>query len=370
MNRPIVVLGAATLVFGSASAYLYNDLRETRSESAALQTRVDQLENATLASARHIVRNPETPRVNPFGPPTQVATESADARPARKLARPAPPPPAGQVASVAALGTAPGAAFFRSGWDLGKLMENPEYRDAMKRQRKLMMSRMYPDVRAALQLDDQQADQLFDVLTDQQMQSMSLRPPSASANTAPDPAAMREWQAQHESVQRETDAALVTLLGDAGVQQWKNYQATLPARAQVRELRSSLEGAGLTLQQDQAERLVAALAAEQQRSAAQMQPFVGANSLMNMRSGQVRSIDRVAMSEQMLERQKQQQQSLRAAVAPILTSQQLRQLERQQAAELEMAEINMKMAKAQAEAEGRGETTGISQNVSPLTILH
>jgi len=363
MNRSIVILGAATLAFGSASAYLYNDLQRTRATTVALQARVDELQKSAGSPAPATADAPAVP-LNPFGPPVPGAE--------------APPPPPRTAAAVVAPPTATfttigggmvgGAAVpmarMAGGWEYrNRMLENPEYREAMKRQQKLMMPRMYPDLQSALHLDEQQAEQFYELLAEQQMNQMNhARPPFAQPGTTPDPNAVREWQQQQQQLRNENEAAIASLLGQDGLQQWKSYQNSLPARSQVRELRATLEGAGVPLRQDQADQLLSVMTAEQKRAAVEAQTAYASGQLANFRSGsQIRAVDRVAMSEQMLERQKQRQQDLRDAVSPILTSQQMRQLERTHASQIEMAEINLKMIRAQAEAEARGELPAQNQ---------
>jgi hypothetical protein len=359
MNRAIVILGAATLAFGSASAYLYNDLRETRAETAALQVRVAELQKTVTAPTPvAVTQPPPAVPVNPFTTPAPRAVVGATATP--------PPPQSGATFTAVGggmiTGGPPPMAMMRTGgWEVrNRMLENPEYRDAMKRQQKLMMPRMYPDLRTALQLDEQKADQLYEVLAEQQMNQMSASRPPFTPGSQPDPNAIREWQAQQQQLHKDNEAAIASVLGADGLQQWQNYQASLPARGQVRELRMTLESAGLPLQQDQAEQLVTAFGAEQKRSIAETQAAYSANRLVTANgSVQMSAADRTAFTSQILERQKQQQQNVRDAASSILTSQQMRQLERMHASQIEMTEVSLKLSQAQqAEAAARGEIRG------------
>jgi hypothetical protein len=225
---------------------------------------------------------------------------------------------------------------------------------------------VYPDLQTALALDDQQADQFFELLAEQQMQSMTTSSP-VPFGPGTDEAATREWQKQQQRLQTEKEAQIAALLGDAKLQQWKNYQSTMPARMQIRELRSTLEGAGLPLQQDQAERLITAITVEQQRAMSEKQTvFNGIGPAMVGPTGIVvqagsAPADRTALFDQQIEQTKQQQQRLHNAASPHLTSQQLEYFERMQAAQLEMQLINLKMMRAQMEAEARGDAPPVNQ---------
>jgi hypothetical protein len=369
MNRAIVILGAGTLAFGSASAYLYNDLRETRAETATLHARIVELQKTATMPAPAVATPPPGAPVNPFGPPmsgTSVTTPAA-----------APPPqPAATFTAVggAMIAGSPPMAMMRmgSGWDLhNRMLENPEYRDAMKRQQKLMVPRMYPDLRTALQLDEQRADQLYEVLAEQQLNQMSASRPPFAPGSQPDPNAVREWQAQQQQLLKDNETAIANVLGEDGLQQWKNYQNSLPARTQVRELRTTLESAGVPLQQDQAEQLVTIFAAEQKRSIAEMQAAYSASRLAGANgSGQMSAADRTAYTVQILERQKQQQRSVRDAASSVLTSQQMRQLERMHASQIEMTEVSLKLSQAQqTEAAARGEIRGTPNMLSSGSFI-
>lgn len=354
MNRATLMLGATTLAFGSASAYLYSDLRESRTQTAALQTRVEQLEQSATGNARAKGREAGDNRpASPFGSFSTGETPRA------------PPPPAAG-APVPMFSLQPAAVFtsnammagsmdIRGGWERSrKLLEDPEYRDAMKRQQKMMMPRMYPDLSSAMRLDEQQAEQLFDVLAEQQIRSMTNRPPFTPGE-APDETAMRDWRDQQQRMLSDNQAEIAAVLGDEKAQQWKNYQSTLAARSQIRELRSNLESAGLPLPADQTEQLVAAVAAEQQKSLVDMQ---------NNRNGFAASGaagNRTAIFERQVELTRQQQQRTRTAAAPYLSSAQMDYLERMHTNQLEMQQINLKMMRAQAETEARGDLPPVNQ---------
>jgi hypothetical protein len=361
MNRTTFLLGATTLVFGSASAYLYSDLRESRTQAAVLQTRVEQLERrATGRVASRPAEGGNLP-TSPFnsssagatpGPPPRASstspTTSAATRASGFSAYPA--------AVVTNGGMLAGPTF--AGWERShKLLEDPEYRDAMKRQQKMMLPRMYPDLSTAMQLDEEQATQLLDVLAEQQIRSMTNRPPFTPGE-APDEAAMRDWQAQQQRILADNEAEIAAVLGEEKAQQWKNYQSTLGARSQIRELRSNLESAGLPLPADQTEKLVAAVATEQQRSLADAQ-----------NSRHPAPANPTALFERQIELTRQHQLRTRTTAAPYLSSAQLEYLERMHADQLEMQEVNLKMMRAQAEAEARGDLPPFNQSVQGGMIV-
>jgi hypothetical protein len=111
----------------------------------------------------------------------------------------------------------------------------------------------------------------------------------------------------------------------------------------------------MPLQSEQTEKLVATLTAEQQHA-------VPALPATRITSGQaIEAVDRTAWVERQIESMRQQHQRVRAATAPYLSAQQLEHLERVQANQLEMQQISLKMVRAQAAAEARGDLPPANQ---------
>ena len=261
-----------------------------------------------------------------------------------------------------------------------KLMEDPEYRAAMRSQQKMMVAQQYPDLSVALNLSPDQADQLLELLADQQTRNMYERPPFRTDGT-PDENEMREWQRQAEQRQRQNQEEMRALLGDAGMEQWKDYQGTMGARQQVRQLRSVLDSSGLTLQQDQVQPLVNAIAAEQRslsgmRGTPVMAAGIASGAAISSVPGgvvpgvgfqqrgpnQISTDDRAVMMERSIERTEQYNQRLHDAATPYLSSQQLQRFDSMLKTQLDMQRAQVRMMRAQAEAEARGEIPPASSN--------
>jgi hypothetical protein len=359
MNRSILLLGS-TLVFGSASAYFWQEQRAGDERNAVLEARVKELES-TLATTTRPPPPPSmaatveapTPSADTSSPPTK-----APAAPAPRLALSG----TGTVRNVPnALVSGPSPVFRAMRMD--KLMEDPEYRAAMRSQHRMMMSSRYPDLGEALHLQPEDVDKLMDLLTDQEMANMSGQPPFGE-NGQVDQAAMQEWSKKLQQRQRDNEAQLAGLLGDSGVQEWQEYQKTLGARMQVKQLRGMLEGSSDPIRPDQVQPLVEAMAAEQQRmmqtqlrgfsSVAPGQRTVGmiapAGAMQPFTPG-----NQVAMMEKSLEQTVQNNQRMHDAVAPYLTQRQLEQFDKYQNQQLEFQRASLRMMRASAEAEARGE---------------
>jgi hypothetical protein len=209
----------------------------------------------------------------------------------------------------------------------------------------MAMFRMYPDLRAALRLQPDEAEQLMDLLARQQLQQMDLRPPFAAAEGPPDEAAMRQWRQQAEQQQRERETQIAALLGAAKLQEWKDYQSSLGARMQVRELRTMLDGSVSPLREDQVQPLVNALASEQQRRNQDMQAeFPGRNARAS------EPAQRLSFMEQNLERTEQYHGRLHDAAAPYVSNDQLKRFDELLNQQVEMQRVSLKMMRAQVES--------------------
>jgi hypothetical protein len=373
MNRSIVVLAGTTLAFGSASAYFWQAQRAANERGTALESRIEELETK-LAAAQPL---PPVPLAQtPFTAPPPQDAEPAPRKPVRAPSVSNGPKVAGTIPPALHRGFGQPAPVFRS-MRMDKLMEDPEYREAMRSQHRMSMSSRYPDIGEALNLQPDQVDKLMDLLTDQEIAGMSrTQPPFSQDGRAPDPTAMQEWGKQMQKQQRDNEAQIAALLGDAGVQEWKDYQQTLGARMQVKQLRSVMEGSSDPIRSDQMQPLVAAMAAEQRRAMeSQMQNLrnnMGQRPALVGSQIQMTSGNRVAMIEQSLEQTVQNHERMRDAVAPYLSPRQLEHFDKYQKQQLDMQHASLRMMKLQAEAEARGDVpgdgTGTSMAVSGVFV--
>lgn len=373
MNRSILLLASSTLIFGSASAYFWQGQRGGDERNAALETRVKELET-TLAAAQS--------QPPPSQPPPQLAVVAEppapvdDPKPAAKAPAKSAPKFAATGVGVVRNGTGNALIAAPSVFRVmrtDKLMEDPEYRAAMRSQQRMMMPARYPDLGEALGLQPEEVDKLMDLLTDQEMTGMENRPPIGE-NGPPDPAATQEWSKQMQQRQRDNEAQLAGLLGDAGLQEWKEYQQTLGARMQVKQLRGIMEGSSDPIRADQVQPLVDAMAAEQQRMLqTQLRglnntvPGQQTIALVAGGSGAMHPAtptNQVAMMEKSLEQTVQNNQRMHDAVAPYLSSRQLEQFDKYQNQQLEFQRASLRMMRASAEAEARGEVQQNSNGVS------
>lgn len=239
MNRAAAAFAAIALVFASTSFALWQRLRDEREQHAAARATIRALEQQPRA---------EWP-VQPTAPPLASATEAE----LEHAADTAPPKP--RTPDIR-------AAMQRS----REMLRDPEYRAAMQTQHRYSLRRTYSDVGGALQLTPAEVDQLLDVLASQRLRAME-NGMNLRGEGATDPSAVKRLA---EEQQRQFEAELGDVLGGK-LQAWKNYQSSMGARMQVRELRASLVETEQPLRIDRAEALVAALAQEDRRLQQELQ---------------------------------------------------------------------------------------------------
>jgi hypothetical protein len=334
VNKAIFVLGFTTLACGATSLYFRDQARSERERVDMLQTRVHELEKVRAAPIP--ATTPVIADAEPM--PAPAVLPAPEPRPAPASARP--------TATFSAVSTGMmGFRFDRS----RKLLEDPEYREAMRAQQRVMLLERYPDLAAALHLQSDQQERLLDLLADQQIRAMSNAPPFRPDGAPLDENAAREFQERMLKQQRDNEAELAALLGSNAMQQWSEYQNSLGARMQVRQLRSTLEAAGEPLRDDQVQSLVTAMTAETQRRNAEF----ASNTQTAAVTRTIDTTDRMATFEQMLQRTEQYNKRVHDAVAPYLSTQQLASFDAAQDRQLLMQRANLKMMRAQSAAEAR-----------------
>jgi hypothetical protein len=372
MSKPVVALITATFVCGSASAFLWQELRTEREQTRTLQARVAQLEQASssaLAPAPKL-REPAPPAAEAIAePPTQ--TSASPPKPMATVGAVGGWSPFGMVASSG--GTRMDPEMQRRMQEnfeqQQRLLKDPEYRDLMRNQQKMGMKRMYGDMEIMLDMSKEEVDRVLDVLAEQQVRSMEQQRPflAPSDGSPPDEAAIREHHHALQEIQRKNEAELSAAMGSK-YRDWQEYQQTMGARHQVMRLRETLAGSAEPIRQDQIKPLVQAMAREQQLP--QQAPAIR----RSIPGSQVSTEDTLRMQEEWLERTTQTHQRVRDSVSSLLTPSQMEHLQEQQDQERKMLEINIRTMRARvAEAQARGETANGQTNmlgVSNGLVIH
>lgn len=357
MSKPLLILTLAALGCGTAAAYFHSQLRTERLRNDELQTRIAHLEAS------------RTP--NPFAPlPRQLSPE-----PAAPVSESAPKPAAAlaSAALVAQRSPAPVALSPEKSMQMRQrfvnrqreLMKDPEYRQAMRTQQRFSLQHLHPDLAGDLNLSQEQADRLLDLLADQQLHGMQSNVPF-TADSPLSQAEIAQMQKDMQQRQQNDRAEIAALLGDGGLQQWEDYQNSMGARMRVRQLSSELDGAGVPLREDQRQPLRDALAQFERQALQEAQRTATAP-----RFDRMTPLDQVAWQEEQIEHTARSHERARDAVAHILTGEQLAKYQEIQERELTMRRAHLRIQRAELGRQGDSSTanTIISVNGTGFSSL-
>lgn len=361
MNTPLIVLAMATLASAGAAAHFYTQLEDERERIGQLEARVAELQRSQPA---------RPPAASPFATaattPEPVAAEKAPSAPVRQ--------PGTRLAANAFVvnpALRPSeeerrAMRERMIRERKVLLEDPEYRKAMRMQHRLNLRQHYPDLAEDLGITNEEAERFLDLLADQQtngfdgMEYEGLDPA--------DPAQHQAFERKLAERQREHERQVAQLLGQDGLQRWQDYQQTMGSRMRARQLRDSFAAAGMPLREDQYSQLRTVLAEREREARSENQAGFFARPAGP--AGPPGPEQVIAAQEAMLARTEQQFARSRDAVSHLLTSEQLETYKQMQDAELAMQRAQIRLQRANMEAamrEGRdvnaffGEAVAIAQ---------
>jgi hypothetical protein len=360
MTKIALILAVVAIGEGAVTLHLVNEVREEREKAQALQARVTQLEGKApqAAAGATFVAVPTQPTVSPF-----TAAE--------KKGAPAPPQAiAGRIVSSNApmVSTvmpvaAPDQERIREQMQANMerqqaLLRDPEYREAMLAQQKMGLRQSNPNLRRDLDLTAEQADRLFSTLAEQQMRQTENASPIMWGEQ-PDPAKMQEFQRKIMEQQSANEAEIKRVLGDAKFREWQEYQSLAGVRWEADRVRNSLANAGVPLDENLTKPLLKTLQEQQQKMLQQMAatPSPGMNGFVAysgvsaaLMTGDDPRVNVVEMQEKSLEFMAQHQKRQREALVRVLTPEQLKVVEDEHNAELQMQRAQIRMMRAQQEA--------------------
>jgi hypothetical protein len=242
-----------------------------------------------------------------------------------------------------------------------QLMQDPDYREAIRVQQRSNMTRQYPGVAQELGLTADQAERLFDLLAEQQLTATEQAELMWDTEPA-DPAELQQRQEKMQQrwteIHQKNEAELAAQLGPEKLQSWKDYQSTLGARHQAEQLRSTLASRGVQLGEDASRAVVKAYAEAQK---AEMQEFsnmpraavTATSSGKAGLTGRIQAWEPSAdMFQRQLEHTQKRNQRVLEALSPFLTYEQREALQKEQEAELKMQEAQMRIMRAQSAGDG------------------
>jgi hypothetical protein len=223
------------------------------------------------------------------------------------------------------------------------LLKDPGYRKALLAQARMTIKRTHLALVEELGLSEIEADQLFDLLAERQVDASSsiLR----SQDGVSDQLAAAESVQSQAASQRKRDAELLALLGSSRYVQWQEYQRTVPGRIRITQMSSALALAGQPMSESQVRSLTNVVLSEQQRQGESMQVL----------SRGVRQLDaqsRVQLQSDILDVQEGTNGRILAAAAPLLNTRQLESLRESLDQQIVVNRASLRLQQQQAEMHG------------------
>lgn len=324
MRNLALLCGGLAIVSGIISVNLWRELRAERVANHELRAQLAQ--QSAPAPASFELPAPMPAREPTAGPRT-AATPAVEENSPSSPDRPAQVPPT--VTSLVV--------------QQRDLMQDPEYRRAALAQLRLSLPQTYPGLAEELNLSDEQADRLFGMLAELQMEQNSLAPPLMENGQPPDQATIEEFSRRSQELQRRRNDQVAALLGPGGQEQFLAYEQTRGARVQAQSIQRLMESAGTPLTQAQMKPIVDVYVSEQRRQADQL------NSLARQFGTGPDASAR--MQEAIMDLQADRNRRLVEAARPQLSQQQIQRLEASLEQQLTMSRASMRMARERAEAQ-------------------
>lgn len=308
MRTLATVFALIALIATIVAVRFWSQLQTTREQETQIQLRLTDMERAQNLPA-------SVP-----APASVTSTASTDA---------AAPPATDRTPSVE-----PERKTASAPLSTRQLVRDQEFRSARRVQVRAAIATNYAGVASDLGLTEQEANELFDLITNQQINAMDTAVGAGATNEERQQAArtQREQRQQHE-------AALQNLLGTR-YSQWQDFQKTMPARQRVSQLGVMLASSGQALSETQSKSLTALLIADRKRQTAEL-------------GGRVYPTERIAIldyMEQNLKATEANNRQLLNTAASYLTAQQLDRLRRLFDQELAASRASIRMQRAQLEA--------------------
>lgn len=330
MNKAVIVLVLTTAAASFACMHLVSELRDERARTETLQMRITELERA--ASEREQVASAIPTRETPFSPfsVAPIVEHEREPRAAAKV-----PAPAESRSPIV-------APDLREHFDRQrKLMQDPKYREAMRKQQRIHMDGMYPGLEEALGLSAEDRDRFLDLLSQQQADEMARSQETMVWNSN-DPAAMKKAQDAITQRQQRYQEELDAQFGPSVRQKWAEYQETVGARHRVAAMQSQLALAGAPLNAEQSKAVLDVLVEEQRR---QMQEHFSDNAA-RARLG-FSSPDAASDPTDWTQGQERSHERVLSSLQSSLTSEQIEHIEGIFSREREMQRASMEMMRAQ-----------------------
>lgn len=338
MHKIALVLAIAAVGEGLLALHLVRQLHEEREGAQALQARVAALERHApqRAGGATLVPLPAQPAAAAF-------TVVKPGAPAQQPQPVAPTEPQAEAMRAQMI-----ASFERQ----RALLRDPEYREAMVAQQKMIMMRMNPDIAKDLELTPDQMDRLYTTLGEQYVRQMEAQEYLGDVATDPEGVSAKMHEANRKSAeQREANLAEIRkVLGDAKYREFEQYQYMFGARTEASRIRDSLATAGVPLDSNLAMPLARVIYEYQQKSAKANTVSLPADGEFVAQSAFVsgpHGLNSVEDQQEQLESMAKFQREQREALSRVLSAQQLKIIEEEQESILQIQRAQLRVMQTQ-----------------------
>jgi hypothetical protein len=338
VHKIALVLAIAAVGEGLLALHLVRQLHVERESAQALQARVTELERRAPqpADGAPSVPGPQQPAAAPF----TVVKPSAVAQQPQPVVPTEPEAEAVRTQMIANLERQ------------RALLHDPEYREAMVAQQKIMLMRMNPDMAKDLELTPDQMDRLYTTLGEQYVRQMEAQEYLGDAATDPEGVSARMHEANRKSAaQREANLAEIRkVLGDAKYREFEQYQYMFGARSEASRIRESLATAGVPLDSNLTMPLAKVIHEYQQKYAQANTVSLPADGGFVAHSAVIsepNSLSSVENQQQQLDNVAKFQREQREALARVLSPQQLKVIEEEQESSLQIQRAQLRVMQTQ-----------------------
>jgi hypothetical protein len=350
-NTLIVLLAVTTVALGALCVVQSQKAATQQVQTAALRGELEakSLQMETLQVAQ---QGAERQRVKLAAEAEALAAQlQAHKIAATKATAPAP-----------ALLTAPAAAAKENGDEdkgglgtmVSKMMSNPEGRQFMRDQQRMMIDQSYGTLIKQMGLTPEEADKFKDMLADNTMKGAEKAFAAFGGAGATNSAeALKGLTTQQETF----DAQLKDLLGDTRYAQYKDYSETLGDRVMLNQFKLQA-GSDYNLSDPQSEALLNFMKEERKSVAASTGLPMGGNSKDPAKLQAMMSAEKV---DEIIQAQQTVSQRVYERARTILSPEQLQTLGRFQTNQLQMTRMGMSMMRTLISPQRTSTTTPASQ---------
>ena len=286
-------------------------------------------QHGEIAELKKAAELPTAPMHVAAAKPVAVASPSEPSEPAPEPVAPTTPPRPPAPEAQASTSTGRTNNFFAG---LANMMKNPQMKEMVRAQQKVMLDRQYGSLSKYLNLPAERSDALKELLSDRQMAMVDAGMSMMSGSDTDRKQAVEETKA----IKAEYDKKIQELLGPQDYQAFQDYEKTVNERMSVQMFKDALPATD-ALSDQQEDSLIAAMYQERKT--------LPASSLMNNQNQDPSQLTEERIAE--LQKQMEELQKLYAdRAAAILTPPQLEQFSKWQQQYSTMQLAGLKMAAA------------------------